>query len=121
MCVRKIELDLILNKTSRLQILRVISKIKRYMHIENRFQNHSKCSKEKKFQTRTKGHLKNQEPNNIGLEITYLVEARPYMSRYQMGLCGFLQSLILGKVGYALCTWFSLDVSIDRSIFNTLP
>jgi hypothetical protein len=55
------ELDLILNKTSRLQILRVISKIKSYMHIENRFQNPSKCSikqRKKRFQTRTKRHLK---------------------------------------------------------------
>jgi hypothetical protein len=80
------ELDLILNKTSRLQILRVISKIKSYVHIENL---NVLSNKGKKFQTRTKGHVKNEEPNNIGLEITYLVETGPYMSGYQMGLCGF--------------------------------
>jgi hypothetical protein len=118
------ELDLILKKTSRLQIFRVISNIKSFMHVENRFQNRSKCSikqRKKSSKLEPKDISKNQEPNNIGLELTYLVVMGPYMSGYQLGLRGFLQSLLLGKVGYVLCTWFSLDVSIDRSIFNTLP
>jgi hypothetical protein len=42
-------------------------------------------TKEKKFQTRTKGHLKNQEPSNIGLEITYLVETMSLHERVSNG------------------------------------